>query len=76
MPQNKGFASKAQMKKLALMVKQGKFPKKKFDQWAAETPDIKKLPNRVKPKKVKKAKKSFKLPITNKNYKKVLGKPK
>ena len=44
------FSSKAQMRKMALLVKQGKLAKAKFDEWAAAT-DMKKLPERIKGKK-------------------------
>lgn len=69
------FSSKAQIKKLALLVKQGKFPKKKFDQYKKETPDADKLPERIGPKKAKAKKGKPFTPITNKNYKKRSGMP-
>lgn len=40
------FASRAQQGKLAIMMKQGKFPKAKFDEFAKAT-DFSKLPARV-----------------------------
>lgn len=46
------FQSKAQMAKMAELEKQGKVKKGTVKQWASETPDIKKLPERKSPKKV------------------------
>lgn len=43
------FKSKAQRAKLAQMVKEGKFPQEKFDEFAKATPDEKALPERVGP---------------------------
>lgn len=42
------FKSKAQLRKFALLVKQGKMSKKVFEEWLKETPNIKRLPNKVK----------------------------
>ena len=42
------FRSQAQARKFRVLEKQGKLPKGTSDQWAKETPDIKKLPKRVK----------------------------
>ncbi len=44
------FSSKVQMRKMALLVKQGKLQQSTYDEWAAAT-DIKKLPERIKGKK-------------------------
>ena len=51
MPNNKGFVSQAQMRKFALMVKQGRISKATFKRWLDETPSITKLPERKKIKK-------------------------
>ena len=40
------FKSEAQKKKLALLVKEGKFSKEKYREWESKTPE-KKLPERV-----------------------------
>lgn len=40
------FKSRAQMRKMALLEKQGKLPKGTVHQWARETPSIKKLPKK------------------------------
>jgi hypothetical protein len=45
------FKSKAQIRKFAMLVKQGKISQAKFDEWEAATPSLKKLPARVTPKK-------------------------
>lgn len=45
------FRSKAQLRRFAAMVKRGEISKKKFKQWLKETPNIKKLPERVKKRK-------------------------
>lgn len=45
------FKSKSQMKKYFVMEKQGKLPKGTAEQWAKETPNIKKLPKKVRKKK-------------------------
>jgi len=50
------FKSKAQVRKFGAMVRRGEISKKKFKQWLAETPNVKKLPERVKRKKQKKTK--------------------
>ena len=42
------FKSKAQVGKFASLVGQGKMSKDTFHAWAAETPNIKKLPNLMK----------------------------
>ena len=42
------FKSKAQMRKFFEMEKQGKLPKGTSKEWAHETKNIKKLPNKVK----------------------------
>ena len=48
------FRSKAQVRKFGAMVKRGEISKKKFEEWLHETPNIKKLPERVEKKKTKK----------------------
>ena len=48
------FKSKAQMRKFGAMLSRGEISKKKFDEWAHATKNIKKLPERVKKKKSKK----------------------
>ncbi len=48
------FKSKAQLRKFAELVKQGKMSKREFDKWVKETPNIKSLPERVKKKKRRK----------------------
>ncbi len=48
------FKSRAQLAKFALLEEEGKLPKGTTALWAAETPDIKKLPKKVKAKKKKK----------------------
>lgn len=45
------FKSKAQMRKFFQLEKEGKLPKGTAQRWLDETPNVKKLPNRVKPKK-------------------------
>ena len=45
------FKSKAQMRKFGQLVKEGKISKGTFQEWADATPNPKKLPERVKPKK-------------------------
>ena len=42
------FKSKAQIRKLAVLTKQGKFSKEKFMEFAHATKNAKKLPERVK----------------------------
>jgi hypothetical protein len=42
------FKSKSQLRKFAILVKQGKMSKKVFKEWLKETPNIKVLPNKVK----------------------------
>jgi hypothetical protein len=56
------FRSKAQVRKFGAMVKRGEMSKAKFEEWLHETPNIKRLPERVGKKKVikKKSKKSKK----------------
>ena len=49
------FKSKAQVRKFDHLLSEGKITQAQFDQWHAETPNIKKLPARVK----KAKKKSF-----------------
>lgn len=44
------FKSKAQVKKFAVLEKQGKLPKGTIKAWAKETPNMKKLPNKKKSK--------------------------
>lgn len=44
------FKSKAQIGKLAILEKQGKLPKGTVKKWAKETPNIKKLPKKLKKK--------------------------
>lgn len=41
------FKSQKQIAKFAELVKQGKMSQAKMDQWLAETPDSKSLPERV-----------------------------
>ena len=43
------FRSKAQMRKLAELVEEGQMSQAKFDEWAAATPNIAKLPERIHP---------------------------
>lgn len=40
------FKSKAQMAKFAMLEKQGKLPKGTLEEWLAETPNPKKLPEK------------------------------
>jgi len=47
------FKSKAQMRKFAVLLKEGKISKADFDKWHAETKNPKRLPERVKKKKKK-----------------------
>ena len=54
------FKSKAQMRALAAKMDRGEFPKAKFDEFAAATPSIKSLPERVKPKAASKPKRKRK----------------
>lgn len=54
------FKSKAQMKKFFAMEKRGEMKKGTAERWAKETPNIKKLPKRIKAKKGKGRKTSFK----------------
>lgn len=42
------YRSKAQVRKFAVLEKQGKLPKGTTKAWAKETPNMKKLPNKVK----------------------------
>jgi hypothetical protein len=49
------FRSKAQARKFGQLVREGKISQETFDQWASETPNMKKLPERVKKKKTKKS---------------------
>ena len=66
------FKSKAQMKKFFAMEKRGEMKKGTAERWAKETPNIKKLPKRVKGKKIaKKGKRSKK--FVNKKGKKIYG---
>ena len=44
------FKSKAQLKKFGAMVKRGEISKQKFNEWLKATPNVKKLPERVKKK--------------------------
>lgn len=48
------FKSKAQMKKFEMMVKEGKIPQEKFNQWMKETPSPHRLPERITPAKTTK----------------------
>jgi len=48
------FKSKAQVRKFGAMVKRGEMSKAKFEEWLHKTPNIKKLPERVKKKKKRK----------------------
>ena len=43
------FKSKAQLRKFAVLVEQGKMKHKVFKEWLEATPSVKKLPERVKP---------------------------
>jgi hypothetical protein len=54
------FKSKAQIRKFYQLKAEGKMSQETIDQWMAETPNPKKLPNRVKPKKKAKFAKGFK----------------
>lgn len=45
------FKSKAQVKKMAVLEKEGKVKKGTVHEWAKETPNMKKLPKKVKKKK-------------------------
>ena len=45
------FKSKAQVKKFGAMVGRGEMSKATFNKWKKHTPNIKKLPERVKKKK-------------------------
>ncbi len=45
------FKSQAQVRKFGELVKQGKMTKQEFQKWLKETPNIKKLPQKVKSKK-------------------------
>lgn len=45
------FASRAQYRKFKELVGEGKISQETMDHWTKETPDLKALPNRVKPKK-------------------------
>ena len=45
------FRSKSQMRKFGAMLSRGEISKKKFDEWAHATKNIKKLPEKVKKKK-------------------------
>jgi len=48
------FKSKAQVRKFGAMVKRGEMSKAKFEEWLHKTPNIKKLPERIKKKKKRK----------------------
>jgi len=48
------FKSKAQVRLFGHLVRMGKISERKFREWLKETPNIKKLPERVKKKKTKK----------------------
>ena len=52
------FRSKAQVRKFGAMVKRGEMSKAKFEEWLHGTPNIKRLPEKVK-KKTKKIKKKI-----------------
>lgn len=45
------FKSKAQMRKLAMLMKLGKFSEKKFKEFASKTPSVKNLPEKKRKKK-------------------------
>lgn len=45
------FKSKAQVRKFAILLRNGDITQEQYDQWHAETPNIKKLPERLKKKK-------------------------
>jgi len=47
------FKSKAQLRKFAVLVKQGKMSKKTFKEWVAHTHNLKTLPERSKKKRGK-----------------------
>ena len=51
------FKSKAQMRKFASLVKQGKMSKRTFNEWLRATPSVKRLPERIGNKKKKTYKK-------------------
>ncbi len=51
------FKSKAQLRKFAILVKQGKLSQAEFDKWVHETHDIKSLPNKLRSKRKPKRKK-------------------
>ncbi|MBC8499494.1 MAG: hypothetical protein H8D39_03090 [Candidatus Atribacteria bacterium] len=51
------FRSKAQVRKFGAMVKRGEMSQAEFDEWLKHTPNIKKLPERVKKAKKKKKRK-------------------
>jgi len=48
------FKSKAQVGKMAMLEKEGKVKKGTMKEWAAETPNMKKLPKKLKKKAKKK----------------------
>jgi len=50
------FRSRSQLRKFAVLVRQGKMSEKEFKKWIKETPDIKSLPERKNKKKKKKRK--------------------
>ena len=47
------FRSKSQLRKFGAMLSRGEISKKKFDEWAHATKNIKKLPEKVKKSKKK-----------------------
>lgn len=47
------FKSKAQVRKFGAMLKRGEISKATFNKWVKHTPNIKKLPERIKKKKRK-----------------------
>ena len=47
------FKSKAQVRKFGQLLSEGKITKEQFDEWHSSTPNMKKLPERVKKKKKK-----------------------
>jgi hypothetical protein len=49
------FKSKAQLRKIAELVKQGKMTEGQFQEWSKATPDTSKLPERLGPPKPKNA---------------------
>lgn len=53
------FKSKAQVRKFAVLLREGQITQEQHDKWHAETKNIKRLPERLKPKKKKGFAKGF-----------------